>query len=139
MEVAELLHDLGVFEVDADDVVVVAAAFNGGPVDDVVGGSAERVAHVSLLKDFFLASAGAAVSNELFGGEVFVLGAVDDGEEAELDGIEEGDAEVEIPGAGGIFDFRFSIFDWGSGGIVWKYCVLRDSCREWTEWTGWTI
>jgi len=116
MEVAELLDDLGVFEVDADDVVVVTAAFDGGPVDDVVGGSAEGVAEVGLLKDFFLASASTAVGDELFGGEVFLLGAVDDGEEAEIEGVGEGDAEVEIPGGRGtgIFDFRFWIFDWGN-------------------------
>ena len=38
-----------------------------------------------------------AIDDELFGGEVRVFGAVDDVEEAEFDGIGDGDTVVEIP------------------------------------------
>ena len=76
---------------DAFDLVIGAAAFDGGPLDDVVGGGAERVAHVGLLEDFFGAGAGAAIGEELVGGEVGAVGAVDDVEEAEFDGVGHGD------------------------------------------------
>jgi len=44
-------HLLG-FEVDAFDLVVGAAALDGAPLDDVIGGGAERVAQVGLLDRF---------------------------------------------------------------------------------------
>jgi hypothetical protein len=59
-EFAKLLADLGVFEVDALDLVIGAAAFDGGPFDDAGGGGAERITHIGLLEDFLGASAGAA-------------------------------------------------------------------------------
>ncbi len=102
---AEELDDLSVFEMEAFDLVVVAATFDGGPFDDVIGGGTKGVAHVGLLEDFFGTGTGAAIGDELVGGEVFALGAVDDVEEAELDGIGDGYAVVEIPGGGGIFEF----------------------------------
>ena len=98
MEIAEFFDDLGVFEMDTDEIVVVTAAFDGRPFDDVIGGSAEWIAHVGLLEDFFLAGPGAAIDDELVAGEVFVLGAVDDFEEAEIDGVGKGDAVIEVPG-----------------------------------------
>ena len=105
-EVAEQFYDVGGFEVDAFDLVIRAAAFDGGPVND--GGTAwDGVAHVGLLKDLFEASAGATVSEELAGGEVGIASAIDDLKQAELDGVGDGDFEVQIPRArgGGIFDF----------------------------------
>src|SRR5437879_5517768 len=54
-ELAELLDDLVVFEVEAGEVVVVTAAFDGAPVHDVIGGGAEGVAEVGLLEDFLMA------------------------------------------------------------------------------------
>ncbi len=98
MEDAELLLDVVGFEVDAVDVVVGAAAFDGGPFDDVAGGGAERVAEIGLLEDFFGTGASAAIGDELVSGEARVLGVVDDVEEAEFNGIGHGDAEVEVPG-----------------------------------------
>src|SRR5207249_9806606 len=56
-EVAELLDDLSVLEVNADDLVIVATTFDGGPFDDVIGGGTERVAHVRLFEDFLEARA----------------------------------------------------------------------------------
>lgn len=89
---------------EAFDLVVGTAAFDGGPVHD---GSAagDGVAHVGLLEDLFEAGASAAVSEELIGGEVGVSGAVDDVEETQLHCIYDCHFEVQIPGAGGIFDF----------------------------------
>ena len=107
-------------EVDADEIVIVTAALDGRPFDDVIGGCTEWVAHVGLLEDFFLASAGAAIGDELVAGEVFVLGAVDDFQEAEIDGVGEGDAVIQIPRGICIFDFCPAlggmIFDWGLRG-----------------------
>jgi len=90
--------------VDAFDLVVGATAFDGGPFDN---GSAAgyRVAHIRLLEDLFETGAGAAVSEELIGGEVSVASVVDEVEEAEFDGVGDGDAEVEVPGGGRIFDW----------------------------------
>ena len=86
------------------DLVVGAATFDGGPFDN--GSTAgKRVAHVGLLEDLFETGACAAVGEELSGGEVGVAGAVDDVEETEFDGIGDGDAEVEVPGGGSIFEF----------------------------------
>jgi hypothetical protein len=41
----------------------------------------------------------------LFRGKAFALGAVDDVQQAEFDGIGHGDAVVEVPGAVWIFEF----------------------------------
>src|SRR6266496_3095038 len=54
---AELLRDLGGFQMDALDRVIVTATFDGGPIDDIAGGRAARVAHVGLLKNLFLTGA----------------------------------------------------------------------------------
>jgi len=99
-EVAEEFYNVGGFEVEAFDLVVGAAAFDGGPVDD---GSAtgDGVAQVGLLEDLFEAGAGAAVGEELVGCEVGVAGAVDDVEEAEFDGVGDGDLEIQVPRRGG--------------------------------------
>ena len=74
-EFAEAFDDLVVFEVEAFDFVINAATFDGGPFDD---GSAagNGVAHVGLLEDLFEAGAGAAVGDELVGGEGGVAGTV---------------------------------------------------------------
>jgi hypothetical protein len=101
VELAEAAEDVVGFEVDAFDLVVFAAAFDGGPLDDVISGGAEWVAHVGLLIDFVGAGAGLALGDELIGSEVGVLGAIDDVKESELDGIGHGDFEIQIPGAGG--------------------------------------
>src|SRR2546426_10689093 len=89
--------DLTVLEVDTDECVIVAAAFDDGPVHDVVGGGAQRVAHVALLIDFFLTRARLAISEELGAAKLSAASAVDDVHEAELDGVGHGDAEVQIP------------------------------------------
>jgi len=104
-EIAEELADLVGFEVDALDWVIAAAALDGAPFDDVVGGGAERVAHVGLLEDFFVAGAGAAIGQELTGRDLGSTGAVDRIDEAEPDGVGQRDAEVNVPGSVGIFDF----------------------------------
>ena len=113
-EFAEEAGDVGGFEVDAFDLVIGAAAFDGRPFDN---GSATGywVAHVGLLEGLFEAGAGAAVSEELTGCEVGIASVVDEVEEAEFDGVGDGDLEVEIPGGRGssvecgggrrIFDF----------------------------------
>ena len=97
IEFAKEPQDLIVFEMDALDFVIVPATFDGGPFDDVIGGGTKGVAHVGLLEDFFGAGTGAAVGDELIGGEVFALGAVDDVEEAEFDGVGESDPVVKVP------------------------------------------
>ena len=96
-ELAEEAEDLVGFEVHAFDLVIVTATLDGGPVNDRGRGSAERIAQVGLLIDFFGTGTRLAIGNELFGGEVRVFGAVDDVEEAEFDGVGHGDAEVQIP------------------------------------------
>ena len=96
-EFAEELADFVGFKMDAFDFVIEPAALDGGPFHDGGGGSTERIAHVRLLKDFFRASPGAAVGEELFRGKVFALGPVNHVEEAEFDRIGEGDAEVQVP------------------------------------------
>ena len=99
-EFAEVAEDVVGFEVDAFDLVVLAAAFDGGPFDD---GSAagNGVAHVGLLEDLFEAGACAAVGEELISGEGGFARVVDGVEEAEFDGVGDGDAEVEVPGGDG--------------------------------------
>lgn len=93
-EVAEEIGDVGGFKMDANDFVIVAATVDGRPFDDVIGRRAHGIAHVSLLIDFLLARAGAAIRDKLLAREVFGLSAIDDVEEAEVDGVGEGDAEV---------------------------------------------
>jgi len=61
-ELAETFDDLAVLEMHANDFVIIPAPFDGAPVHDMIGGSAERIAHIRLLEDFFLASARAAIS-----------------------------------------------------------------------------
>jgi len=111
-ELTEFFDDLNVFEMDTGNFVIVAAAFDYGPIDDVVGGSAERIAQVGLLINFLLTSAGFAISEELSAGELCAAGAVDDLDQAELNGIGHGDTKIQIPGAGICI---FGIFDFGSG------------------------
>ncbi len=106
-----MLTDLVSFEVDALDFVISATAFDSAGFDDAAGGSAERIAHVGLLEDFLVASAGAAIGEELRGRDDRATGAVDGVDETEADGIDEGNAEVDVPGKGGILDFGISIFD----------------------------
>ena len=100
-EGAELLEDLVLFEMEADNFVIVPALFDGGIFDDAVGSGAHGIAEVGLFIDFLGAGAGFAVGEEFLGREAGVLGAVDDIEEAEFDGVGHGDAVVQIPrGAG---------------------------------------
>ena len=94
---AEFGLDLSVIEVEALDLVVVAATFDGGPVHDA-GGGGDGVAQVGLFVDFREAGAVAAVGEELDGFETGATGFVDVVEEAEFDGVGHGDAEVQIPG-----------------------------------------
>src|ERR1043166_4261911 len=96
---AEFAADVVGFKMNALDVIVVAAAFDGGPLDDVVDGSAQGVAHISLLENFFLAGAGATVGDELVGAEFFVLSSIDDFEQPEFDSVNDGDSVVEVPQA----------------------------------------
>ena len=105
VELAEEAEDLIGFEMDALDLVILTATFDGGPFDDAGGSGTERVAQVGLLIDFVRAGAGLAIGDELIGSEVRAFSAVDDVEEAEFDGVGHGDAQIQIPGAGGIFDF----------------------------------
>ena len=97
-EFAEEAGDVGGFEMDAGDFVVGAAALDDRPVDDVVGGDAEGVAHVGLLKDFLLAGAVTAVGEELVGREFSAVHAVDDFDEAILNGVGHANFEVDVPG-----------------------------------------
>jgi hypothetical protein len=64
-EFAKLLAHLIGFEVDALDLIIEAAAFDGAPLDDTIGGGTQRIAHVGLLENFFLAGAGSASGEEL--------------------------------------------------------------------------
>src|SRR2546426_3940799 len=91
--------DLTVLEVDTDECVIVATAFDDGPVHDVVGGGAERIAHVALLVDFFLTSARLAIGEELGAAKLSAASAVDDVHEAELDRVGHGDFVIDVPRA----------------------------------------
>ena len=88
--------DLVVVEVEAPDGVVGAAAFDGGPVHDGLGGGC-GVAEVGLFEDLREAGAVTAVGEDLVGLEVGAFGAVDDVQEAEFEGVGHGDAEIQIP------------------------------------------
>src|SRR5437879_1358176 len=94
IEFAELFEDLIVFEVDANDFVIVTAALDGGPIHQVIGGGALRIAHVGLLKNFLEAGTGLATGDELSGREPGTVDAVDNVNETEFDGIGDGDAVV---------------------------------------------
>ena len=94
MELAEEAEDLVGFEVEAFDLVIFAATFDGGPFDDAGSGGAEGVAHIGLLEDFLGAGTGSAIDQKLFGGKGGTFGSVDDIKEAEFDGVGHGDAEV---------------------------------------------
>ena len=96
VERAELLQDAVFFEVDAFDLVIVAAAFDGAPIHD--GRAAGNgVAHVRLLEDLFETGTGAAIGDELIGSEIGIASAIDDLDETEFDGVGDGDLEVQIP------------------------------------------
>ena len=84
---------------NANDFVIVAATFDGAPIDDVIGGGAQRVAHIGLLEDFFEARASLAAGEELLAGGGGAVDAVDDIEEAEIQSIDDGDAVEQIPRA----------------------------------------
>jgi hypothetical protein len=114
-ESAEPLDDLGVFEMDTNDVIIAPAVFDRGPFDDVIGGFTCGSAEVRLLENLFIASAGAAVLEELFAGKLGTGGVVDALDQAHFDGIGHTDTEIQIPRAGGILDFGFLIFYWGVG------------------------
>src|SRR5882762_789775 len=92
------------FEMDADEIVLEAAAFDDAPVYDMAGFGAHGVTQVALLENFFAQGAGFAIGDELHGGEGGTLDAVDDFEEAEFDGVGESDAVVQIPWICGLLD-----------------------------------
>src|SRR2546422_416876 len=75
----------------AFDFVIDHATFHGGPWDNALS-SAAGIAHIFLLEDFGEAGAVLAVLDELFAGQVGAPDFVDFIDEAELDGVEEGDA-----------------------------------------------
>ena len=97
IELAEALEDLVRFEVESLELVIVAAALDGGPLDDARGGGPEGIAHIGLLIDFFGTGASATIGQELFGREFRAFGAIDDVDDAELDGVRHGDTEIQIP------------------------------------------
>ena len=109
---AEELYDFVGLEVEPFDGVIGPTALDGGPIDDGRGGGATRVAEIGLLIDFVSSGTGLAIGKELGGREAGALAAIDDIDEAEVDGIGHRDSVVEVPGAVGIFDFRFLTFDW---------------------------
>ena len=84
---AEALKDVGSFEVDPLDGVIGAATFDGRPVHDGGGGGATRVAEIGLLVGFVGAGAGPAVGQELSGGKPGALGAINNVNETEFDGV----------------------------------------------------
>src|SRR5438874_3645618 len=86
-ELAELLDDLTVLEVNTNDLVIVAAAFDGGPFDDRIGGGAEGIAHVGLLVNFLGTGTGLAIDDEFLAGKITALSTIDNVEETEFDGI----------------------------------------------------
>jgi len=92
-EVAELIGDFVLFEVDARDFVIEGALLDDRPFDDG-GPGRKRIAEVGLFVNILEAGAGAAV------GEKFVFRqwrgaiAVDEVKEAEVEGVGHGDAEV---------------------------------------------
>jgi hypothetical protein len=103
-ELAELLEDLLVFEMETGDFVIATAALDDGPIHNVIGGITSGVAHVGLLEYFGQTGARAAIGEELDGSEFSALNAVDDIEQAEFDRVGHGDAVVQIPWSGGGVD-----------------------------------
>jgi len=101
VELAEILQDLSVFEVNPGDVVIVTTTFDGGPIDDVIGGGTAGIAHVTLFEDFLVTGAGLAIGEELVGDELYAASTIDDIHETKLDGIGHSDFEINVPGAGG--------------------------------------
>src|SRR5882672_275322 len=116
-ELAELFDNLGMFEMDPFDGAVKAATLDDGPVHDVVGGSAEGIAHIALLVDFFLASPGLAVREEFLGSEIGALSAVNDAHEPEFDGVGHGDFEIDVPRAIRSLNYGFWLLDFRAGGV----------------------
>src|SRR5438093_12402113 len=96
----QLTHLLS-FEMDPLDQVIGAAALDGAPFDDVIGRSAQWIAHVRLLEDFLLARASAAIGQELLPGEGGPSGAVDHLDQAMVDGISHRHSAVDVPGKAG--------------------------------------
>src|SRR5438552_1977856 len=90
-----LEHVFG-FEMDALDLVIEAATFDGRPIHDA-SSAGDGVAHVALLEDFLKAGAGLAIGNEFIRSELGAAGAIDDIQQPELDGIDHGDAVIQIP------------------------------------------
>jgi len=97
-EVTELFQNLIGFEVDAFDRVIETTTFDRGPIHNGGRGCAERVAQLGLLKDFFGTGASAAIGKKLFRSELSAFHAIDNVEEAQIDGVGHGDAKIEIPG-----------------------------------------
>jgi hypothetical protein len=96
IDFAELFGDLIGFQVEAFNRVIVAATFDGGPVDDR-GAAGKRIAHVGLLENFIEASAGFAGGQEFIAGEIGTASAIDGFDQAGFDGVGDGDFEVQIP------------------------------------------
>ncbi len=96
VEFTESLADLAGFEMNSLDLVIRAAPFDGGPIDNP-SGARHRVAQVGLLEDFIEPGAGLAIGDELVRGQGSAARAVDDIEETEFDGVQDGDAVVQIP------------------------------------------
>jgi hypothetical protein len=97
VELTEFPGDIGGFEVEAFDLVIEAATFDGRPFDDG-GATGDRIAHVGLLEDFIQTGTSAAIFEELFPGESGATGAVNKFDQAQFDGIDDGDAVIEVPG-----------------------------------------
>ena len=98
-EIIEQIDDFVLLEVDAGDFVLDSTFLNDGPFDD--GGAGwERVAEVGLFVDFLKAGAGAAVGEEFVFGKGGGAGAVDEIEQAEIEGVGHGHSEIQIPRRG---------------------------------------
>ena len=79
---AELADDLVVLQMEAFDLVIEAAAFDGTPVNDLQPGWG-GIAEIGPAVDVFEARAGAAIGEELVGGKVRSLEAVAGGADCE--------------------------------------------------------
>jgi len=89
------------------DFVIVTAALDDRPFSNVIGCRAERVTHIGLLKDPFVARAGTAVGEELFASERCASSAIDELDQTLVDCIFHGHAEIHVPR-----DSREKIGDW---------------------------
>ncbi len=98
IERTELLLDFVRFEMNTLDLVIVTATFDGTPLNDVIGGRPERIAHVGLLEHFLIARACFAIGQELIRSKLSPARFVDDFDEAVADGVLDGDFVVEVPG-----------------------------------------